>query len=188
MTSVSVGFEVRDFSDKARDFHSELMNTDLPRKNALRHAYWTAMLSRRFGMYFSLNLSTAHEEDHVDLTIEGPLDHVTDKINNAVGSLLRSRSKNLQDVIDTAWKNKELAYAKGFRETSAGQTAQVFWEKPLDMMAKKVQCDTEVQSDGERYSDSEEDEGKYSGCSDHPLVISYYASNQCYVLCRLKCS
>ena len=31
----------------------------------------------------------------------------------------------------------ELAYAKDFRETSGGQTAQVFWQKPLDMMAKK---------------------------------------------------
>jgi hypothetical protein len=49
---VSVAFEVRDLNNKARDFHWELISTDLPRKNALRHAYWTAMLSRRFQMFF----------------------------------------------------------------------------------------------------------------------------------------
>ncbi|BCR94929.1 fascin domain-containing protein [Aspergillus luchuensis] len=92
MLFVSVAFEVRDYNNKARDFHRELLSTDIPRKNALRHAYWTAMLSRRWGLYFALDLSTAHEEAHVDLTIEGPFDHVTDKINNAVGSLLGSRT------------------------------------------------------------------------------------------------
>lgn len=123
MMFVSVIFEVRDFNNKARGFHRELISTDLPRKNALRHAYWTAMLSRRFGMYFALDLSTAHEEAHVDSTIEGPFDHVTDKINNAVGSLLgsrTSRSKDLRDVIDAAWENGELAWAKDFRETPSG--------------------------------------------------------------------
>ncbi|KAJ3904486.1 hypothetical protein F5879DRAFT_67961 [Lentinula edodes] len=140
MMFVSVAFEIRDFNNKARDFHRELLSTDLPRKNALRHAYWTAMLSRRFGLYFALDLSTAHEEAHVDLTIEGPYDHVTDKINNAVGSLLGSRTpraKDLQGVIDAAWASGELAYAKDFRETSGGQTANVYWQKPLDVMAKK---------------------------------------------------
>ncbi|KAJ4469546.1 hypothetical protein J3R30DRAFT_3713747 [Lentinula aciculospora] len=140
MMFVSVAFEVRGINNKARDFHVELISTDLPRKNALRHAYWTSMLSRRFGLYFALDLSTAHEEAHVDLTIEGPFDHVTDKINNAVGSILGSRtprSKDLQGVIDAAWANGELAYAKDFRETAAGQTASVSWQKPLDMMAKK---------------------------------------------------
>lgn len=140
MLFVSVAFEIRCFNNQARDFHRELISTDIPRKNALRHAYWTAMLSRRFGLFFALDLSTAHEEAHVDLTIEGPFDHVTDKINNAVGSLLgsrTSRSKNLQGVIDAAWANGELAYAKGFRETSAGQAAQVFWQKALDRMAVK---------------------------------------------------
>ncbi|GAW03784.1 hypothetical protein LENED_005533 [Lentinula edodes] len=140
MMFVSVAFEIRDFNNKARDFHKELISTDLPRKNALRHAYWTAMLSRQFGLYFALDLSTAHEEAHVDLTIEGPYDHVTDKINNAVGSLLgsrTSRSQDLQVVIDAAWASGELAYAKDFRETSAGQTANVSWQKLLDMMAKK---------------------------------------------------
>ncbi|OTA67803.1 hypothetical protein K449DRAFT_364239 [Hypoxylon sp. EC38] len=140
MMFVSVAFEIRDLNNKARDFHRELISTDLPRKNALRHAYWTAMLSRRFGRFLALDLSTAHEEAHVDLTIEGPFDHVTDKINNAVGSLLGSRtprSKDLRDVIDAAWANGELAYAKDFRETAAGQTAKVFWQNPLDMMAKK---------------------------------------------------
>ena len=91
-------------------------------------------------MFFALDLSTAHEEAHVDLTIEGPFDHVTDKINNAAGSLLGSRtprSKDLQDVIDAAWATGELAYAKDFRETAAGQTAQVSWQTPLDEMAKK---------------------------------------------------
>lgn len=140
MMFVSVAFEIRDLNNKARDFHKELVSTDIPRKNALRHAYWTAMLSRRFGLYFALDLSTAHEDAHIDLTIEGPFDHATDKINNAVGSLLGSRtprSVDLRDVIDAAWANGELAYAKDFRETAAGQTAQVFWQTALDRMAKK---------------------------------------------------
>ena len=76
----------------------------------------------------------------MDLTIEGPFDHVTDKINNAVGSLLGSRTpraKDLRDVIDAAWAEGELAYAKDFRETAAGQTGLVSWQKALDRMAKK---------------------------------------------------
>ncbi|KAI1456572.1 hypothetical protein F4805DRAFT_467936 [Annulohypoxylon moriforme] len=153
MMLVSVAFEIRDLNNKARDFHRELISTDLPRKNALRHAYWTAMLSRRFGKYFALDLSTAHEEAHVDLTIEGPFDHVTDKINNAVGSLIGSRtprSKDLRDVIDAAWANRELAYAKDFRETASGQTAQVYWQNSLNMMAKKYNVKP-------RFSPSEKD-------------------------------
>ena len=153
MMFVSVAFEIRDLNNKARDFHIELRSTDLPRKNALRHAYWTAMLSRRFGLFFALDLSTAHEVAHVDLTIEGPFDHVTDKINNAVGSLLGSRtpgSQDLKDVIDAAWANGELAYARDFRETAAGQTARVFWQKPLDLMAKKYKVKP-------RFSPSEQD-------------------------------
>lgn len=140
MRFISVGFEIRALNNQARDFHRELISTDLPRKNALRHAYWTALLSRRFGLKFALDLSTAHEEAHVDLTIEGPFDHVTDKINNAVGSLLgwhSSISQDLQTVVDAAWEHGELAYAKDFRETAAGQTAKVSWQGPLDKMAKK---------------------------------------------------
>ncbi|EMR72585.1 hypothetical protein UCREL1_359 [Eutypa lata UCREL1] len=167
MMFVSVAFEIRDFNNKARDFHRELISTDLPRKNALRHAYWTAMLSRRFGLFFALDLSTAHEDAHVDLTIEGPFDHVTDKINNAVGSLLGSRtprSKDLQDVIDAAWSNGELAYAKDFRQTAAGQTAQVFWQNPLDKMAKKYNVKP-------RFSQSEKDTLKRMGVTEPDVPI-----------------
>ena len=167
MMFVSVAFEIRDFNNKARDFHRELISTDLPRKNALRHAYWTAMLSRRFGLFFALDLSTAHEDAHVDLTIEGPFDHVTDKINNAVGSLLGSRtprSKDLQDVIDAAWSNVELAYAKDFRQTAAGQTAQVFWQNPLDKMAKKYNVKP-------RFSQSEKDTLKRMGVTEPDVPI-----------------
>ena len=167
MMFVSVAFEIRDLNNKARDFHRELISTDIPRKNALRHAYWTAMLSRRFGLFFALDLSTAHEEAHVDLTIEGPFDHVTDKINNAVGSLLGSRtprSKDLQDVIDAAWANGELAYAKDFRETAAGQTALVSWQKALDGMAKKYNVKP-------RFSQSEKDTLKKMGVTEPDVPI-----------------
>lgn len=78
MMFVSIAFEIRGINNYARDFHRELISTNLPGKNALRHVHWTAMLCRRFGLYFTLDLST----------IEGPFDHVADKINNAVGSLL----------------------------------------------------------------------------------------------------
>lgn len=125
------------------------------------------MLSRRFSLSFALDLSTAHEEAHVDLTIEGPYDHVTDKINNAVGSLLGSRtprSKNLQDVIDAAWANGELAYAKDFRETAAGQTAQVVWQKALDGMAKKYNVKP-------RFSQSEKDTLKKMGVTEPDVPI-----------------
>jgi len=170
MTFLSVALEVKGININARDFHKELSSTDLPRKNALRHAYWTAMLCRRFAIFFALDLSTAHEMDHVDLTIEGPFDHVTDKINNAVGSLLgsrTSRSKNLQDVIDAAWDNGELAYAKDFREAAGGQTAQVFWKKPLDMMAKKYNMVP-------RFSQTEKDTLKKMGVNvpNVPLIYS----------------
>ncbi|KAF4613035.1 hypothetical protein D9613_011007 [Agrocybe pediades] len=140
MKFISVAYQVDDTINKARDFHRELISTDLPRKNALRHAYWTAMLAQRFDLHFALDLTTAHEDGHVDLTIEGPFDHVTDKINNAIGSLLgihTSRAKSLQEVIDAAWDNRELAYVRDFRETVAGQTAKVFWQGPLNTMAKK---------------------------------------------------
>lgn len=141
MRFLSVAYEIKDMNHEARLFHSELLSTDLARKNAQRHAYWTALLSRRFGMYFALDFSTAHEVAHVDLTIEGPFDHVTDKINNAVGSLLGSRTPWSDDAlkvaVDAAWKDGELAYAKNFRQFSGGQTADIYWQTPLDMLAKK---------------------------------------------------
>lgn len=104
------------------------------------------MLSRRVGLLFTLDLSTAHEEAHVDLATEGPFDHVTDKINNAVGSLLGSRtprSKDLQDVIDASWANGELA---------------------LDGMAKKYKVKP-------RFSRSEKDTLKKMGATEPDVLI-----------------
>ena len=164
---ISVAFEINDLKNKARDFHRVFTSTDIPRKNTLRHAYWTATLSRRSSLFFALDLSTAHEEAHVDLKFEGPFDHVTDKINNAVGSLLGSRtprSEDLQDVIDAAWGSGELAYAKDFRETAAGQTALVSWQKPLDRMAEKYNVKS-------RFSQSEKDTLKKMGVTEPYVPI-----------------
>ncbi|RSL84449.1 hypothetical protein CEP52_016437 [Fusarium oligoseptatum] len=167
MEFVSVAFEIRDLNDHARDFHQELVSTDLPRKNALRHAYWTALLSRRFGLPFALDLSAAHDEAHVDLAIEGPFDHVTDKINNSLGALLGSRTpraKDLQGVVDAAWENGELGFAKDFREMDSEQTASVFWQQPLDMMAKKYQVKP-------RFSQSESDMLKRMGVKEPDVAV-----------------
>ena len=125
------------------------------------------MLSSRFGLFFALDLSTAHEGAHVDLAIEGPFVHVSDKINNAVGPLLgsrTSRSKNLQYVIDAAWANGELAYAEDFRETAARQTARVSWQEPLDLMAKKYNVKP-------RFSRPEKDTVKRMGVTEPDVPV-----------------
>jgi len=137
-TFLKVGWGVKAINQQARDFHSELLVTDIPRKNALRHAYWMALVTREYGDQFADALGNAHEYAHVDLTIEGPYDHVTDKINNAVGIELAKKDKTTDCAIlvDNAWRNNELAWAKNFRIEGESQTADIFWQEPLNKLAK----------------------------------------------------
>lgn len=135
---LSVGWGVKALNDQARNFHAELLTTDLPRKNALRHAYWMALITRSYGAEFADALGNAHEYAHVDLTIEGPFDHVTDKINNAVGiELARNNpTADLATLVDNAWANQQLAWARDFQNEPSGQTATVSWQTPLDKLAQ----------------------------------------------------
>lgn len=135
---ITVGFGVRELNAQARAFHEELIQSDLPRKNALRHAYWTALMTRQYGAKFAVELSDAHEYAHVDLTIEGPFDHVTDKINNAVGIELARNNPSVDcgQLIDQAWKDGKLAWVKNVRQEGAVQTADVGWQAPLDALAR----------------------------------------------------
>lgn len=136
----SVGFRVQKLNQEARDFHMELLSTALHKKNAFRHAYWMALLTREFGAEFANALGNAHEYAHVDLTIEGPFDHVTDKINNAVGVelALNNPRADLAALVEGAWQSQELAWAKNFRVDETGhQTADVFWQMPLNTLARK---------------------------------------------------
>ena len=52
---VSVAFEIRDLENKAREFHRELISTDIPRKNALRQQtaqiFWQKPLDRMAKKY-----------------------------------------------------------------------------------------------------------------------------------------
>ncbi|MFI2710893.1 DUF6973 domain-containing protein [Micromonospora sp. NPDC018662] len=132
-----VGWEVRGMNQKARAFHPELLSTDLARKNALRHSYWTALLTRQYGALFADDLSNAHEYAHVDLTIEGPFDHVTDKINNAVGIELAKNDKSTpcEVLIEKAWDQGRLAWAKNFRTENGRQQADIYWQMPLNKLA-----------------------------------------------------
>lgn len=134
----NVGMDNKVIAQQARDFHLELLSTDLPRKNALRHAYWMALVTRKYSALFADELGNAHEYAHVDLTIEGPFDHVTDKINNAVGIELAKAdsSTDCAVLVDGAWSAGRLAWAKNFREENGGQTADVYWQQPLNYLAQ----------------------------------------------------
>jgi hypothetical protein len=136
-TFLSVGFGMRPINSEARNFHRELRVSDLPRKNALRHAYWMALTTRTYGDVFADALGNAHEYAHLDLTIEGPYDHVTDKINNAVGIELAKNDKttDIATLVDNAWANEQLAWAKNFRVVSGVQTADIFWQTSLNKLA-----------------------------------------------------
>jgi urease subunit beta len=137
---ITIGLQIRsDFNQRARDFHSELLASDVPRKNALRHAYWMALLTRAYGAMFADELGNAHEYAHVDLTVEGPYDHVTDKINNTVGIALArvDTSTSCDTLVDGAWSRSELAWAKNFRVENGRQTADIYWQRPLDLLADK---------------------------------------------------
>jgi hypothetical protein len=128
-----------DLIQRARAFHSELLATDLPRKNALRHAYWCALMTQAFGVKFAVKVSDAHEYAHVDLTIEGPFDHVTDKINNAVGIIIGTEVRNMDPyaMVDNAWAVGDLAWARDFRYAGETQTATVYWQEPLNRLASR---------------------------------------------------
>jgi hypothetical protein len=134
---LAVALQMVEINRMARAFHSELLATDLPRKNALRHAYWMALTARAYGVKFADELSNAHEYAHVDLTIEGPFDHVTDKINNAWGIELAKTNPNADcaTLVDKAWDDKNLAWAKNFRVENGVQTADIYWSDPLQRLA-----------------------------------------------------
>ncbi|MGF6562411.1 DUF6973 domain-containing protein [Erwinia aphidicola] len=136
-----IAMEVKEINGIARRFHTELISTDLPRKNALRHSLWMALLTREYDDEFALDLGNAHEEAHIDLTIEGPFDHVTDKINNMVGIQLSKsdpdQKSTCEELVEGAWNNNQLAWVRNFREEDGEQIADIFWQEPLNSMAKK---------------------------------------------------
>ena len=125
-------------ANQARDFHKELLHSDLARKNAMRHAYWTALMTRKYDGKFADELSDAHEDGHVDLTIEGPFDHVTDRINNAIGiELARNNpSSSCESLVEDAWNKSYLATAKNFRVVGQSQVADVYWQAPIYYLAQ----------------------------------------------------
>ena len=116
---ISVAFSVKKINKKARDFRKDLyqraaraLPQDLTQKNALRHTDWMALVTRMHGAQFADDLGNAH----IDLTIEGPFDHVTDKINNAIGiQIAKSHPDSDEDflanLVQSAWDRKQLAWA-----------------------------------------------------------------------------
>jgi hypothetical protein len=91
------------------------------------------LLTREYNIKFADALSNSHENDHIDLTIEGPFDHVTDRINNAIGIELARSHPNTpcEDLIETAWNNGYLATVKNFRVEDQSPVADVYWQEPL---------------------------------------------------------
>ena len=114
-----------------------LTHEGFPRENAMRHAYWTALMTRKYDGKFADDLSHAHEDGHVDLSIEGPFDHVTDRINNAIGIELALNYPTTwsESLVEDAWNNGYLATAKKFRVVGQSQTADVYWQAPIYYLA-----------------------------------------------------
>ena len=141
---ILVCWQMKEINKKASDFHKELLRTDIPKKNSFRHAYWMALTTRKFGAEFAIDLGDAQEFAHLDLTIEGPFDRVTDKINNMVGVEIGRRKNekdtNFEILVENAWNNNELAWAKNFREENKKQTADVFWDLPLKNLTKNFKA------------------------------------------------
>lgn len=138
---ISVAFSVKEMNQKARDFRRDLWPQDLTQKNALRHTYWMALVTRKHGAQFADDLGNAHEYAHIHLTIEGPFDHVTDKINNAIGIQIakscaaKLHEDSLANLVESAWDTKQLAWATDARVDPGGsQTADIYWQKPLDLL------------------------------------------------------
>lgn len=106
-------------------------------KNAYRHTFWTFQLTKHFGPEFALALSNAHESAHPDLTIEGPFDHVVDKINNLVGVKLAAEHEDAGSAIEEAWNDGHLAWADNFREEGDRQVGDIHFQGPLDHLWDK---------------------------------------------------
>ena len=130
---------VKELNAEARKFRADLIKTenDYPRKNAYRHSYWMATTTRALGASFANDLGNMHEDCHRDLTIEGPFDHVTDRINNTVGIKLAQQNptRDIEAMIDEAWKLLHLAVARNFRTENGIQTADVQWQEPLNYLS-----------------------------------------------------
>lgn len=141
--------QIASINEEARAFHNELSQSDVPRKNSLRHAYWMALMTRNFTAEFAAAVGDAHEYAQVDLTIEGPYDHVTDKINNAVGVAIAKANPtgNLSALVDVAWARNQLAWARDFTQNAHHvQSATVHWQLPLDELASKYDVVPEFNS------------------------------------------
>ena len=135
---VVVAFELEVIHQMARDFHTEFRYSDNPRKNAMRHAYWTALMTRQYYGLFAVVMSDAHEDDHIDLTIVGPFDHVTDRINNAIGIELAINNPNTDcaTLVDQAWEAGYLATVREVKGQGQSLTADVYWSVPLKYLAE----------------------------------------------------
>jgi hypothetical protein len=136
----SKGYEIKEINEQARSFHIELFGVKggIIKKNALRHAYWSALLCIKYGDEFARDFSDAHEYAHVDLSIEGQFDHVTDKINNAVGIQIAKEVSNVRDnlvkAIEKAFDDGYLAICSNFRIVKGIQDADVHWQKPISYL------------------------------------------------------
>lgn len=145
MHSLEAYKQISAINQEARDFRSDLFQVDtdkpvsgLVQKNALRHSFWTCRLTREFGPSFAKDISDAHEYAHMDLTIEGPYDHVTDKINNMIGIHLgKFLNRECGDWVQSLWSNGTLAYAAEFRINESGrQTASVHYQQPINFLVQ----------------------------------------------------
>lgn len=127
---------IRMLNQRTRDFRRDLLGIDFVKKNALRHAYWTSLLANSFGEDLALALSDAHEYAHKDLTIEGPFDHVTDKINNLIGIKMAKTIGDSGAVLESWWNVGLLASAMNFRvdQHTGRQIADINYQKPLDWL------------------------------------------------------
>ena len=134
------GKQILNVNDEARAFRRDVLTVDHARKNAYRHAYWMARVTRELGAAFAKDLGNMHENCHVDLPIESPSDHVTDRINNAVGIKLAQKVSvwDVEQMIEEAWSQHHLALARNFRVflVDGLQTADVRWQSPLVYLAK----------------------------------------------------
>ena len=74
------------------------------------------------------------------MTIEVPFDHVTDRINHAIGIQIAkshpfSNEDSLANLVQSAWDRKQLAWYKDARVYPDGsQTADLYWQEPLDLL------------------------------------------------------
>ncbi|KPM37678.1 hypothetical protein AK830_g8890 [Neonectria ditissima] len=126
----SVAWKVWNLIQDARNFRADLISVDFPRKNSYRHAYWMAITTRAFTPELANDVGNMHEDCHRDLTIEGPFDHVTDRINNTIGIKLAQQNPtgDIPQMIEEAWNLRRLAVVRNFRVENGIQTADVHWQ------------------------------------------------------------